>query len=57
MKIVSATFHDQTKSLVDLTFSDGSRFAIYPDDGSEEIYADILLKQWLADGNFISDPE
>ena len=55
LKITSATYHDETHSLVDLTFSDGPRFAIYPNDGSEEIYAETLLKEWLANGNSISD--
>lgn len=57
MEISSATYHDETRKLVKLTFDDGSRFAIYPEDGSEDTYADILLRDWLAQGNTIADPE
>lgn len=57
MKVTSATYKDETRSLVKLTFDDDTRFAIYPDDGSEDTYADVLLREWLAQGNTVSDPQ
>ena len=46
----------QDGALVRLTFNDGTNFAIYANDGSEDTYADVLLAKWLADGNVIAEP-
>lgn len=55
MKITSATYASDKSGLVRLTFDDGTSFAIYANDGSEDTYADVLLAKWLADGNAIAE--
>lgn len=54
LKITTAQWAGPDQSLVRLTFSDGTTFATYPEDGSPDIYADILLREWLAAGNTIA---
>jgi hypothetical protein len=54
LKITTAQWSSVDQSLVRLTFSDGTSFAIYPDDGSADTYADTLLRSWLEAGNTIA---
>ena len=54
LKITTAQWAETDQLLVRLTFSDGTAFAIYPEDGSPDTYADILLREWLAAGNTIA---
>lgn len=54
LKITTAQWASVDQSLVRLTFSDGTTFAIYPDDGSPDTYADVLLRAWLEAGNEIA---
>jgi hypothetical protein len=56
MKITSATYAPDESGLVRLTFDDGTNFAVYPNDGSEDTYADVLLAEWLEAGNEIATP-
>lgn len=57
LKIKTAQWASADQSLVRLTFSDGTTFATYPDDGSPDTYADVLLRAWLEAGNEIAPAE
>jgi hypothetical protein len=54
LQISAAQWAGADQSLVRLTFNDGTAFATYPEDGSPDIYADVLLREWLDAGNTIA---
>lgn len=51
---LSVTTATRDGNLIRLTFNDGTRFAIYENDGSPRNYAHDLLDAWLAAGNEIT---